>query len=52
MEGDQHAITGDMSIRLQVAVPKRDRDLERCERVLGRLARPAAVGERDRAGLV
>ena len=48
MEGDQHAVARDMCIGLQVLVPKRHGDLERRERVLGRLTGPAAVGGRDR----
>jgi hypothetical protein len=44
MEGDQHAVPRDMGIGLQVSVPKRHRDLECRERVLGRLAGPPRGG--------
>ena len=52
MEGDQHAVMGDVGIGLQVAVAEADRDLKRRERVLWGLTGPTTMGEGDRAGLV
>ena len=51
MESDQHAVAGEVGIGLDVRVPERDGDLKRLKGVLGRLAGPASVGDRDRAGL-
>ena len=47
VEGDDDPVPGDVGVRLEVAVAERDRRAERLERVLGRLRRAAAVGDRD-----
>ena len=52
VEGEQHAVGGDVDVGLDVAVAERDRVLERRHRVLGDLARSASVRERDRSGPV
>ena len=49
MERDQHPVGGDLHVGLDVAVAETDGVLERRHRVLRGVARPAAVGERDRA---
>ena len=48
VKGDQYAVASDVGVRFEVAVPECHGDLERHKRVLGCLAGPAAVGERDR----
>ena len=48
VEGDEHAVAGDVRIGLEVAIAERDRALERGERVLGRLPAPPAVRDGDR----
>ena len=52
VEGDQHAVGGDVDVGLEVAVAEVDGVLECGERVLGCVARPAAVGERDGSWVV
>ena len=49
---DQHTVARDVGVGLEVPVPERDGDLKRHERVLGRIAGPATVGERDRTGVI
>ena len=51
MASDQHAVSGEMGIGLDVRVPERDCDLKRLKRVLGRLAGAPSVSDRDRAEL-
>ncbi len=52
VEGEQHAVGRHVHVGLDVAVAEADRALERRHRVLGPLARAAAVGERDRTRMV
>ena len=52
VEGKEHAVGGHVHVGLDVAVAEADRALERRHRVLGPLARAAAVGERDRTGMI
>ena len=52
VEREQHAVGGHVHVGLDVAVAEADRALERRHRVLGPLARAAAVGERDRTWMI
>ena len=52
VEGEQHAVGGDVHVGLDVAVAEPNCVLERRHRVLGDFARAAAVRERDRSGPV
>jgi len=51
VEGDEHAVTSDMGVGLEVPVPQAHGELKRRERVLRRPTGPAPVGERDRTGV-
>ncbi len=52
VEGTQHAVGGDVDVRLQIAIAERDGCLEGRHRVLGPVARSAAVGEGQHARMV
>ena len=52
VEGHHDAVTSDVRVRLEVAIPQRDSRPERRERVLGRFLRATPVRDRDRRRLV
>ena len=52
VEGDEHAVLRDVHVGLEIPEADGHGVLERRHRVLGELARAAAMGERDRPGPV
>jgi hypothetical protein len=52
VEGHDDAVTRDVRVRLEVAIPQRDGCAERGERVLGRFLRATPVRDRDRRRLI
>lgn len=47
----RHPVGGEVRVGFEIAVSQGDSDLERRQRVLGRLAHTAAMRERDRPGM-
>ena len=52
MEGDEHAVRGEVSVGLEEAVAEGDRGLEGAHGVLGRVLGAAPVGDRQGSRLI